>query len=98
MSESPGALSEMKSFSGKLKAAVSVKDVDALINMMETTTAAEGEVAEFINFRFRGLVNAARRSGVDSVRLRHEVKEFREVLLSERQRLIQNKIGLHSIV
>jgi hypothetical protein len=49
------ALSEIKHFSGKLKARVSVSDIDALIAMMEGTTATEDNVAEFISERFRDL-------------------------------------------
>jgi hypothetical protein len=92
------ALREMKSFSGGLKAAVSVKDIDALIAMMETTTAAEGEVAEFISVRFRNLADAARTPGLDSAKLRPDVQAFREALLKERQRLIRDETGLYSVV
>jgi hypothetical protein len=92
------ALREMKSFSGKLKAVVSVSDIDALIDMMESTTAAEGEVAEFISVRFRDLADAARTPGADATKLRQDVKSFRDALLSERQRLIRNEIELYSIV
>ncbi len=92
------ALREMKSFSGQLKAAVSVKDIDALIAMMEGTTAAEGEVAEFISYRFRNLADAARAPVVDAAKLRQDVNAFREALLRERQRLIRDEIELYSVV
>ncbi len=92
------ALSEMKSFSGKLKAAVSVKNIDSLIAMMEGTTSTEGEVAQFISVSFSNLADAARRPGVDSTKLRQDVKTFREALLKERQRLIRDEIQLYSVV
>jgi hypothetical protein len=92
------ALRETKSISGQLKAAISVKDIDALIAMMERTTAAEGEVAEFISVRFSTLGEAARTPGVDSAKTREDVKAFRDVLLRERQRLIRDEIELYSVV
>jgi hypothetical protein len=92
------ALGEMKRFSGQLKAAVSVSDVDALIAMMERTTASEGEVAGFIGDRFRELADAARTASVDSAKLREDVKAFRDALLDERQQLIRDEIELYSIV
>ena len=92
------ALSEMKRFSGQLKAEVSVNDVDALIAMMERTTATEGEVAGFIGDRFRQLADTARTAGFDPAKLRQDVTAFRDALLQERQRLIQNEIELYSIV
>jgi DNA-binding ferritin-like protein (Dps family) len=95
------ALREMQSFSGHLKAAVSVKDIDALLSMMEETTATEGEVAGFISSRFRELASAARIPGLDAAgieMLRKDVKEFRDALLNERQQLIRDEIELYSIV
>jgi len=95
------ALREMQNFSGQIKAVVSVKDIDALLAMMEGTTAAEGEVAEFISVRFRELASAARTPGIDAAgidKLRKDVKSFRDALLRERQRLIRDEIDLYSIV
>lgn len=92
------ALSEIKHFSARLKARVSVSDIDALINMMEGTTATEGDVAEFISDRFRDLSVAARTPGVDVATLRNDVRAFREALLSERRRLIRDEAELYSIV
>lgn len=92
------ALSEIKHFSGKLKARVSVNDLDALIKMMEGTTATEDDVAEFISARFRDLATAARTPPADVTELRGEVQAFRDALLSERLRLIRAESDLYSIV
>lgn len=92
------ALSETRHFSGQLKATVSVTDVDALIAMMDRTTAAEGIVANVICDRFRELANAARAVSVDPDKLRHDVQAFRDALVDERRRLIQQEIELYSIV
>ncbi len=92
------ALREMQSFSGDFKARVSVRDIDALISIMEGTTAVEHDVADFISTRFRDLADAARVPGCDSARLRQGIKTFRNSLLNERQLLIQNEIKLYSIV
>ena len=92
------ALREMQSLSGQLTAVVSVRDIDALIDMMEQILAAEGEVAEFICVHFRDLSSTARTPSVDTYRLRQDVESFREALISERQRLIQDEIELYSIV
>lgn len=75
-----------------------MKDIDALVGMMERTTAAEGEVAGFIVERFRTLAHAAGSPGADSTKLRQDVKAFREALLGERQRLIRDEIELYSVV
>ena len=92
------ALSEIQHFSGKLKAQVSVNDIDELIRLMKGTTATEDDVAEFISARFRELAVAARTPGVDIAKLRGEVNTFREALLSERRRLIQAEADLYAIV
>lgn len=92
------ALSEIKRFSGKLKALVSVAEIDALIDLMEGTTAAEVEVAEFISARFRDLSLAARAPGVDPSKLSEEVRAFRDSVLNERRRLIRDESELYSIV
>ncbi len=92
------ALSEIKHFSGKLKARVSVSDIDALITMMEGTTATEDDVAEFISVRFRDLASAARTTGADVEKLRQEVQGFRDALLAERRRLIQAETVLYASV
>jgi len=91
------ALSEINHFSGKLKAQVSVHDIDALIEMMERTTATEGDIAGFISERFRGLASEACTPGVDIAKLRGEVTSFREALLSERRRLIRAEADLYEI-
>jgi hypothetical protein len=92
------ALSELKRFSGQLKAAVSVNDVDALIALMEGTTATEGEVAGFIGNCFQRLANSARTGTAGETMLRQDVSDFRDALLAERQRLIRNEIELYSVV
>ncbi|MDZ7652135.1 MAG: hypothetical protein U5L03_06000 [Burkholderiaceae bacterium] len=92
------ALSEIKHFSGKLKARVSVNDIDALIKLMEGTTATEDDVAEFISARFHDLAFAARASNADIVKLRDDVRAFRDALLSERRRLIRDEVELGSTV
>lgn len=92
------ALSEIKHPSGELKARVSVHDIHSLIEMMEGTTATEGEIAGFISERFRGLASEARTPGVDIAKLRGEVTSFREALLSERRRLIRAEDDLYETV
>ena len=92
------ALSEIKHFSGKLKARVSVNDIDALIRLMEGTTATEDDIAEFISERFHDLASEARAPGVDIAKLRDEVTSFREALLRERRQLIRAEADLYDIV
>jgi hypothetical protein len=95
------ALSEVKHFSGKLKARVSVSDIDSLIKMMESTTATEDMVAEFISARFRDLAFEARTPGLDATKLAklsEDVQAFRDALLNERRRLIHDESELYSIV
>ena len=92
------ALSEIKHFSAKLKARVSVSDIDALISMMEGTAATEDHVAEFISERFRELASKARSTGVDVVKLQGDVTALRNALLAERSRLICHETQLYTIV
>lgn len=89
---------EMGTFSGKLKTAVSVRDVDSLIAMMRSIMTAEGEVANFISGHFSKLAEAARTAGIDVTHLRQDVKAFRDALLDERQLLIKDEIELNSII
>ena len=92
------ARSEMENFSVRLKTAVSVRDVDALIRMMQGMMDGEGKVADFISDHFRELAEAGRTAGIDVAKLRRDVKAFRCALLDERLRLIKDEIELNSII
>jgi hypothetical protein len=53
---------------------------------------------EFISIRFRDMAQTAGTQGADTVKLRQDVNAFRDALLSEWQRLIQDEVRLYSIV
>jgi hypothetical protein len=91
------ALRESEGLTDTMKGHISAKDWDAMLSLMHSVLAAEGEVACFLSERFRGLAEAARQ-GASPNTLRNDVTAFRDALIGERQRLIQQELELYSVV
>lgn len=95
------ALRETETLAAKVTGAVSTKDWDALLRLMQGILATEGEVAEFIGQRFQQVAREARNAGQDTQRaqtVRDALAAFRAALASERKVLIQQEIELYSMV
>lgn len=94
-------LRETQSLYDKLTGPISAEDWDTLLGWMHSVLATETEVGGYISQQFRELADTVRAGGPDpklSPTIRNQVRTFREVLIKERQQLIQQEIELFSII
>jgi hypothetical protein len=96
------ARSETETLSASLPGQLSVNDWKALLDQMESILLTEGEVAEYIGRRFYELAESARnQAGPDAQALKAtkgQIKEFRDSLVGERQKLISQEMELFEII
>ena len=93
------AARETETLSDKLMGKISAKDWDTLLQIMQTTLAAEGDMAGYIANQFHDLASSAGLSGSSQPEvqlMREKVASFRIALLAERQKLIQLESDLLS--
>jgi hypothetical protein len=92
------AVRETESLHAQFAGQVSANDWGALVGLMQSVLATEGEVACFIGERFRQLAETARSGSESPASIRQTAAAFREALKSERHRLIQQEVELYAIV
>lgn len=92
------ALRETENLRQQLTGPISTKDWDTLLGQMGEILQTEGEVALFISEKFRELADAARSSESDPASLQQKARSFRDHLIQERKKLIQQEIELFTIV
>jgi hypothetical protein len=89
---------EMETLQAKLVGKVGVKDWDALVRQVNDILRGERMVADYISQGFRDVADLARKPKRSPRTVRGRVRTFREALLAERQRLIQQEIEFYAIV
>jgi hypothetical protein len=95
------AVREMESLPGKVVAALSNNDWQALLQQMKAILASEGEVANYIGKQFEQLATDARVAGQDEQKaqsIRDEIGALRTALIAERKQLIQQELDLYTVV
>lgn len=90
------ALRETQDLYDQIKGKISTQDWKALIKMMKFILATEGELAYFIEGKFKELVYSAQAETEDETR--NMLTEFRNALKAERAMLIKKEIELDSII
>jgi hypothetical protein len=91
----------MESLPGKVVAALSNNDWQALLQQMKAILASEGEVANYIGKQFEQLATDARVAGQDEQKaqsIRDEIGALRTALIAERKQLIQQELDLYTVV
>ncbi|MFH0730307.1 MAG: hypothetical protein V2B19_28690 [Pseudomonadota bacterium] len=94
-------LREAETLTGKLPAAMSMIDWEALLKQMQRILTAESELARFIGEQFQQLAGEAYSARQDSIKtksVRDTLTAFRSALVAERQELIRQELELFNIV
>lgn len=89
--------SEAERLRGKLVGSRSVQDWDALLEQMRDVFSGEHEAADYISTQFKELADAAWTVRPPKA-VRKQVKDMRDSLIQEREKLIRQETEMYAII
>jgi hypothetical protein len=95
-----GAIREMETVLGEFSGRVSTKDWESLLGQMRAILKSEYEVAQFIAEQFNKLASDASRAKgtAEAHAIGDALREFRESLIAEREKLIKQELKLREAI
>ncbi|WP_420460383.1 hypothetical protein [Neolewinella sp.] len=90
------AVSRTKSLKKSLAGKISTQDWQRLVTHMEKVLSDEGELAGMISRKFYDISSSAEQT--EHQKLREQLYDFRQNLITERHALIQQEMKIHEII